>query len=652
MPEPARDRRPHARPAPGRPREPRAPVGDAGAGAGRQAERDRPRRGRGPRGRLADPRPAAGHRRRRARAPPLGAPATGRRLACRAARREARRDADRRRARRPPRGGRRRPPSASSGRASPPGTRRPRRRPDRGRRPAGHPAGRHGPDRRHAASRSSPRRARRSSTARRSRSSRPSPRRSPRRTGPTAPAPAGRPDRGRPGPHREPGRDRPARSSAPAARSASRRSSRTPRRTASRSPRCSPTRRSASARPTRSARTSPRRRSSRRRSITGCDAVHPGYGFLSEDDAFADAVRAHDLTFIGPPSHVLERFASKEETRRLLAAHGLPTIPGSGLLLDEAQALEEAERVGYPVLVKPSAGGGGKGMRMVRSPRELAAVLPICRSEARAAFGDDSLYLEKLARGQPPRRDPGRGRPVRPRRPPLGARLQRPAPPPEDPRGEPVAGDVRRGPPRARRARDQGGRRGRLRERRHARVPRRQRRQRLLHRDQLPDPGGAPGHRDAHRASTSSRLQIRIALGEPLGFTQADVPQRGHAIEFRINAEDPEHDFRPGAGTIERFNAPGGPGVRFDSHAYAGLRGPAVLRQRCWASSSCGARPARRRSPAAGPPWPSSSSRASSPTSRSTARCSPRSRSSRAGSPRTCSTASAAPRSSPRRPAS
>ena len=129
--------------------------------------------------------------------------------------------------------------------------------------------------------------------------------------------------------------------------------------------------------------------------ITGCDAVHPGYGFLSEDDAFADAVRAHDLTFIGPPSHVLERFASKEETRRLLAAHGLPTIPGSGLLLDEAQALEEAERIGYPVLIKPSAGGGGKGMRMVRSPRELAAVLPICRSEARAAFGDDSLYLER-----------------------------------------------------------------------------------------------------------------------------------------------------------------------------------------------------------------------------------------------------------------
>jgi acetyl-CoA carboxylase biotin carboxylase subunit len=111
---------------------------------------------------------------------------------------------------------------------------------------------------------------------------------------------------------------------------------------------------------------------------------HPsGYGFLSEDDGFADAVRAHDLTFIGPPPEVLERFASKEGTRRLLAAHGLPTIPGSGLLGDDQHGLDEAERIGYPVLVKPSAGGGGKGMRMVRSPRELASVLPVCRSEAR-----------------------------------------------------------------------------------------------------------------------------------------------------------------------------------------------------------------------------------------------------------------------------
>ena len=130
--------------------------------------------------------------------------------------------------------------------------------------------------------------------------------------------------------------------------------------------------------------------------VTGCDAVHPGYGFLSEDEGFAEVVAAHDLTFIGPRAGVLERFASKEGTRRLLGDQGLPTIPGSdGMLRDEMHALGEAERIGYPVLIKPSAGGGGKGMRMIRTPRELESSLRVCRSEAKAAFGDDSLYLEK-----------------------------------------------------------------------------------------------------------------------------------------------------------------------------------------------------------------------------------------------------------------
>jgi acetyl-CoA carboxylase, biotin carboxylase subunit len=307
--------------------------------------------------------------------------------------------------------------------------------------------------------------------------------------------------------------------------------------------------------------------------VTGCDAVHPGYGFLSEDDAFADAVRAHGLTFIGPPANVLERFASKEETRRLLADQGLPTIPGSGLLGDEAHALEEAERIGYPVLVKPSAGGGGKGMRMVRSPRELAAVLPICRSEARAAFGDDSLYLERWL---------------------------------EDNRHVEVQVAV-----------DRFGHGVHLWER-DCSVQRRH--QKIL--EESPSPAmTAAGRRElAERAiravvaagyenvgtleflvdndgnayfiEINCRIQVehpvtemltgidlvatqmRIASGEPLGFTQEDVVPRGHAIEFRINAEDPEEDFRPGAGTIERFNAPGGPGVRFDSHAYSGYEVP------------------------------------------------------------------------------
>jgi len=130
--------------------------------------------------------------------------------------------------------------------------------------------------------------------------------------------------------------------------------------------------------------------------ITGCDAIHPGYGFLSEDATFAEACVAHDLTFIGPRPEVLERFASKYAVRRMLAANGLPTVPGSrGIVTDLRDALDQASESGYPVLLKPSAGGGGRGMRLVRSPREMENALPLARSEAQAAFGDDSVYFEK-----------------------------------------------------------------------------------------------------------------------------------------------------------------------------------------------------------------------------------------------------------------
>jgi len=308
--------------------------------------------------------------------------------------------------------------------------------------------------------------------------------------------------------------------------------------------------------------------------VTGCDAIHPGYGFLSEDDGFAEVVRAHDLTFIGPPANVLERFASKEATRRLLGSLGLPTIPGSnGILRDDAHALDEGERVGYPLLIKPAAGGGGKGMRMVRTPRELEASLNVCRSEARAAFGDDSLYLERWL---------------------------------DETRHVEVQVVV-----------DRYGRGIHLGER-DCSVQRRH--QKIL--EEGPTPALSPEARNelctrAVRAVVSAgyenvgtleflvdrdgsfyfieincriqvehpvtemltgidlvAMQIRIAAGEPLGLSQADVAVRGHAIEFRINAEDAEREFRPAAGLIERYLAPGGPGVRMDSHLYAGYEVP------------------------------------------------------------------------------
>jgi acetyl-CoA carboxylase biotin carboxylase subunit len=307
--------------------------------------------------------------------------------------------------------------------------------------------------------------------------------------------------------------------------------------------------------------------------VTGCDAIHPGYGFLSEDETFAEVVRAHDLTFIGPPPDVLDRFASKEGTRRLLGGFGLPTIPGSSMISDEDHALREADRIGYPVLIKPSAGGGGKGMRMVRTSRELESAVKICRSEAKAAFGDDSIYLEKWL-------DDNRHVEIQVAVDKFGAGIHL-------------------------------GERDCSVQRRH---------QKIL--EEAPTPALSPEAR-ASLAQTAVRavvaagyenvgtleflvdgtgaayfieincriqvehpvtemltgvdlvaLQIGIAAGEPLGLRQSDIVTRGHAIEFRINAEDPAEDFRPGAGVIEQYHAPGGPGVRMDSHIYPGYEVP------------------------------------------------------------------------------
>jgi acetyl-CoA carboxylase, biotin carboxylase subunit len=307
--------------------------------------------------------------------------------------------------------------------------------------------------------------------------------------------------------------------------------------------------------------------------LSGCEAIHPGYGFLSEDDTFAEQVRAHGLTFIGPPAEVLERFASKAGTRTLMAKHGLPTIPGSPMLRDDGHGLAEAERIGYPVLIKPSAGGGGKGMRMVRSPRELQQALTICRSEALGAFGDDSLYLEKWL---------------------------------EDNRHVEVQVVVDRY--------GNGvhvGERDCSVQRRHQKIIEEARSPALdeAQRESLCEGAlaavVAAGYENVgtleflldndgnyYFIEINCRIQvehpvsemlsgmdmvaeqIRIAAGEPLGYTQADVELRGHAIEYRITAEDTAHDFRPQAGTIERYLPPGGPGVRMDSHLYSGYDVP------------------------------------------------------------------------------
>jgi acetyl-CoA carboxylase biotin carboxylase subunit len=308
--------------------------------------------------------------------------------------------------------------------------------------------------------------------------------------------------------------------------------------------------------------------------VTGCEAIHPGYGFLSEDEDFAEAVRAHGLTFIGPSPEVLDRFASKEGTRRLLAEHGLPTIPGSeGMLRDDLHALAEAERIGYPVLIKPSAGGGGKGMRMVRTPRELEAALRVCRSEAKAAFGDDSLYLEKWldenrhVEVQVAVDKAGNGIHLGERDCSVQRRHQKILEEGPSPALTPaVRADLCQ---RAVRAVVETGY------------------ENLGTLEFLVDRDGNPYFIEINcriqvehpvtemlTGVDMVALQLRIAAGESLGMAQADIQTRGHAIELRINAEDPEHDFRPSAGTIERYLPPAGPFVRMDSHLYAGYEVP------------------------------------------------------------------------------
>ncbi len=308
--------------------------------------------------------------------------------------------------------------------------------------------------------------------------------------------------------------------------------------------------------------------------ITGCDAIHPGYGFLSEDAGFAEVVAAHDLHFIGPRADVLERFGSKYAVRRMLAANGLPTVPGSrGIVNDIRDALQQAEEAGYPVLLKPSAGGGGRGMRLVRSPREMETSLPLARSEAQAAFGDDSIYFEKWV---------------------------------EESRHVEVQVLV-----------DQHGNGIHLGER-DCSVQRRH--QKII--EEAPSPAMTDANRERLRdlairavvaagyesAGTLEFLldkqgnfyfieincriqvehpvtemltgidliaqQIRLAAGEPLAIAQESVQLRGHAIEFRINAEDPGDNFSPQTGVIEELTLPAGPGVRVDTHLYSGYEVP------------------------------------------------------------------------------
>lgn len=303
--------------------------------------------------------------------------------------------------------------------------------------------------------------------------------------------------------------------------------------------------------------------------ISGADAIHPGYGFLAENARFAEICIDHGLTFIGPSPEIIAAMGDKAEARRRMAEANVPTTPGSPIVrsLDEAGAA--AQRIGYPVLLKATAGGGGKGMRVVEREDDLPAAFATAQAEAEANFRDGRLYLERLVRN--PRHIEVQvlgdhfGTIVH-----LGERdcsIQKPshqklieeAPAPELPEG--------------------------VRERLHATALAAARAVGYTNAGTLEF---LVSGTDIYFMEMNTRIQvehpvtelvygvdlvkeqIRIAAGEPLGFGQEDVVPHGYAIECRINAEDPAKGFAPSAGTLTSLDLPGGPGVRVDTHVVAG----------------------------------------------------------------------------------
>ncbi len=309
--------------------------------------------------------------------------------------------------------------------------------------------------------------------------------------------------------------------------------------------------------------------------ITGADAIHPGYGFLAENDEFADTCVASNITFVGPTGEQIRQMGDKASARRLASEAGVPTVPGSaGVLGDAEEALEVARGIGFPVIIKATAGGGGKGMRIAQEPEQFVPLFSLAQNEALAAFGNGDVYVEKYL--------------TQPRH----VEIQ-------------VLGDT------------------------HGRVVHLGERDCSIQRrhQKLIEESPSPALNDELRArmgeaavllaaaihyvgagtveflldrdgsfyfmEMNTRIQvehpvtemvtgfdlvkeqIRVAAGEPMSIPHGDFSRlRGHAIECRVNAEDPYRNFQPSPGLITAYHPPGGPGVRVDTHVYAGYTVP------------------------------------------------------------------------------
>ena len=303
--------------------------------------------------------------------------------------------------------------------------------------------------------------------------------------------------------------------------------------------------------------------------ITGAEAIHPGYGFLSESSYLAEICEACNIKFIGPGPQAIRLMGDKSRARKAMMKAGVPVVPGSpGVLEDEEKAVRAAKDVGFPVILKASAGGGGRGMRIVRAPADLAQAFRAAQAEAAAAFGVPDVYVEKYVEG--PRHveiqvmADSKGSVVH-----LGERecsIQRRHQKIIEEAPSPVVNEKLR------------RRMGRTAVEAAAAVQ-------YVNAgtvEFLVDKDGSfyfmemntriqveHGVTELVTGRDLVKEQILVAAGEPLSFAQKDVTFNGHALECRINAEDPV-TFVPSPGTIRHFNAPGGPGVRIDTFAHEG----------------------------------------------------------------------------------
>lgn len=304
--------------------------------------------------------------------------------------------------------------------------------------------------------------------------------------------------------------------------------------------------------------------------VTGCDAIHPGYGFLAENAYLAEICQQVGLTFIGPPPEVIEKMGNKAEARKVMKAAGVPLLPGTqGIVPTLTHARQAAREIGYPVVIKAVAGGGGRGMRVAGNDAELSRGYPVAQSEAESAFGNGDVYIERYL--QRPRHievqvigdQHGHVIAIGERDCSLQRRHQKvveEAPAPHLP--EKVRQNLLRTAEKGAKAANYWSA-GTL--------------------EFLLDTDGRFYFMEMNtriqvehpitEEVTSLDLvawQIRVAAGEKLDVRPEQLKPKGHSIECRITAEDASNEFRPSVGTVDTYVAPGGPGVRMDSHLFGG----------------------------------------------------------------------------------